>query len=194
MNKRLYKFSEFLNEKKEEKSKDSIKKEIEKDAKKVATEMFDKTRNVQFDYKGDVPKSITFEVTETDYNLDYNDILSMEYSENVLKKRAYKVELKFASKKTEKVSKSSNKYIMKFNIKLTKSDKVKFDVESDYYLVWEFDEKPTEVIKAIKKNEKCIWDPPLLKITKSSWDKIATTEVSRLIDKAEGIKRRNEKI
>lgn len=192
--KKLYKFSEFLNEKSETgKSKEQIKKEIEKDARKIASEMFDKTKNLQFEYKDGLPSAVIFEVTEKDYRLDYNEILAMDYSENVLKKRAYKVELKFKNKKEEKVSDTVSKYIMKFSIKLTKTDKVKFDVASDYYLVWEFDGKPTEVIKSIKSQKQtCVWEDPKLKILKSTWDKLASAEVRELIKKAEGIKKRNE--
>jgi len=191
--KKLYKFTQFLNEKKEPEGANKAKNEIERDAKKIASEMFDKTRNLHFEYKDGLPSAVIFEVSDKDYKLDYNEVLAMDYSENVLKKRAYKVGLKFSKKNEEKVSDTVSKYIMKFNIKLTKSDKVKFDVESDYYLVWEFDEKPTEVIKSIKSQKQtCVWEEPKLKILKSTWEKLASAEVRELIKKAEGIKKRNE--
>lgn len=195
--KKLYRFDQFVNEKQEpkEKSKDAIKKEIEKDAKKVASEMFDKTRNVEFEYKDGLPSAIQFEITEVDYKLDYDQVLSMDYSENVLKKRAYKVDLKFAKKREEKVSDKVTKYIMKFNIRLTPTEKVAFDVESDYYLVWGFEDKPTDIIDSIKKQKQsCKWEDSSLKILKSSWDKLATAEIRRKIEKAGGIKKRNEKV
>jgi len=191
--KKLYKFSQFLNENKEPENGDKAKREIEKDARKLTSEMFDKTRNFQFDYKNGLPSAVIFEVTEKDYKLDYDQVLAMEYSENVLKKREYKVELKFKNKHTEKVSDTVYKYIMKFSIKLTKSDKVKFDVKSDFDLVWDFEEKPTEVISFVKKNrETCRWEDPLLKIAKSSWDTMPAVELRRLIKKHGGIKKRND--
>ncbi len=187
--KKLYNFSQFLNEGNE--SVDKAKKEIEKDAKKLASEMFDKTRNLQFDYKDGLPNAIAFEVTEKDYKLDYDQTLAMEYSENVLKKRSYKVELNFKKKNVEKFSGKVSKYKIKFGIKLTKSDKVKFDIKSDYDLVWDFDEKPTNVINFVKKNkENCSWEDPLLKISKSSWDTMPTVELRRLIKKLGGIKKK----
>jgi len=191
--KKLYKFSQFLNEKNELEGGDKAKKEIERDVKKLASEMFDKTRNLHFDYKDGLPSAVIFEVTEKDYKLDYDEVLAMEYSENVLKKRSYKVELKFKKKNEEKVSDTVSKYIMKFSIKLTKSDNVKFDVKSDFDLVWDFEEKPTEVISFVKKNrETCRWEDPLLKIAKSSWDTMPAVELRRLIKKNGGIKKKSE--
>lgn len=118
MMKKLYKFSQFLNESKDS---DVVKSEVEKDAKKIASEMFDKTRNLQFEYKDGMPKVVTFEVTDKDYKVDYDEVLDMEYSENVLKKRTYKVELKFKKKDIEKISDIKSKYVMKFDIKLSKT-------------------------------------------------------------------------
>jgi len=188
--KNVYSFSQFLNEKKDVKK--DVKKEIEKDAKKIATEMFDRTGNLHFEYSKDgMPKSIIFNVTKKDFDLDYDQLLSIDYSENVLKKREYKVELKFNNKNVEKNG-NKEKLVMKFDIKLTKSSDVKFN-DDDYYLVWEFDEKPIKVIKSIKsQNQKYIWDNPELKILKSVWDNLATSEVLELIDDAEGIKKRNQ--
>ena len=120
--KKLHKFAQFLNEKVEKPTN-----EIEKDAKKVASEMFDKVGNPSFEYSDGIPTNITFQITEKDYAIDYGEILSMEYSENVLKKRAYKVELKFQKKYEEKKSEKI-KYLIKFKLKLTKNTpKVKKD-------------------------------------------------------------------
>lgn len=181
---KLYKYLEFLNEKKTD---DKTKKEIEKDAKKVATEMFDKTGKIEFGYKNGLPSTITFDVTESDYDLSYNSILSMEYSENVLKKRAYKVELKYKSK-----SENKGKYSMTFGVKLTATNNVDSTPKDDYYLVWEFEEKPKSVVSMMKG---CKWDDPVIRIKKSIWDKLELKdEIKRAISKAEGIKKRNEKI
>jgi hypothetical protein len=187
---KLHKFTQFLNEKKEVEK--TGKKEIEKDAKKIISQIFDKTRNVQFEYTDGLPSYILFDVTEKDYSLEYDQALSMEYSEAVLKKRTFKVELKFQKKKEEKKSVKSSKYLMKFKIKLTKSANVKFEVEKDSYLVWEFENKPTAVISYIRKKQKCDWDAPFLKITKSSFSKLHSAEIRTMIKKAGGIKKKNE--
>ena len=91
---------------------DSIAKEIEKDAKKTASEMFDKVRNPKFEYKDGTTTYLVFEITEKDFGISYGT-LSMEYSDNVLKKRAYKVELKFKKKYEEKKSENSSKYFIR---------------------------------------------------------------------------------
>jgi len=187
---KLYKFSQFLNE---NEGGDKAKKEIEKDAKKLTSEMFDKARNLHFEYKDGLPNAVIFEVIEKDYRLDYDQVLVMDYSENVLKKRTYKVELKFKKKNEKKVSDKVSKFIMKFDVKLTKTTDVKFDVKSDYYLVWDFEKKPTKIISFIKKNrETCVWEDPYLKITKSSWSTMPTVELKSLIKKFGGIKKKNE--
>lgn len=180
---KLYKFEQFLNEKME----DSIAKEIEKDAKKTASEMFDKVRNPKFEYKDGTPTYLVFEITEKDFGISYDtDTLSMEYSENVLKKRAYKVELKFKKKYEEKKSENSSKYFIRFKIKLTKT----VDSGGGETLSWEFSKRPTEVINSIKaQKQKCTWKYPTLSVYKSSWDKLATAKVKSLIKKAGGVKK-----
>jgi len=175
---KLYKFEQFLNEKME----DSTAKEIEKDAKKTASEMFDKVGNPKFEYKDGKPTYIVFEITEKDYGISYGETLSMEYSDNVLKKRAYKVELKFKKKYEEKKSEKSSKYFIRFKIKLTKNEDTKLN--------WEFSERPTEVINSIKaQKQKCTWKYPTLSIYKSSWNRLATAKVNSLIKKAGGVKK-----
>ena len=124
--KRIYNFNSFLNEKKEtKKTKEQIKKEVERDVKKVATEMFDKTKNIQFEYKDDLPKTITFEVSKKDFNLNYENEPAMfiEYSQNVLSKREYKVGLVFSKKEEQKESDKVTKYIITFNVKLTATNR-----------------------------------------------------------------------
>jgi len=178
---KLYKFDKFLNEKMEV----SISNEVEKDAKKTASEMFDKVGNPKFEYKDGKPTYIVFEITETDYGISYGESLSMEYSENVLKKRAYKVELKYKKKYEEKKSEKSSKYFIRFKIKLTKTGD-----SGGETLIWEFSKRPTEVINFIKtQKQKCTWKYPKLTIYKASWDKLATAKVKALIKKAGGVKK-----
>lgn len=200
--KKLYKFTDFVNEKKDiqnteksDKPNEKVVKEIERDAKKIATEMFDKTRNLIFEYIDGLPSAMIFYITDKDYNLDYKEILSIDYSENVLKKRSYKVELKYQKKNEEKISEKVIKYSIKFKIKLTSVSDVKFDVGPDYYLVWEFEEEPKEIIKSIKQQKQASeWNGDTLMILKSSWDKLAVVDIKRMIKKAEGIKKRNVKV
>lgn len=200
---RIYDFYSFLNEKKKfEKPKEQVIEEIEKDAKKVATEMFDKTRNIQFEYdKNGLPSKISFGITEVDYNLKYENgpPMFIEYSENVLKKRTYKVELTFAKKKKDKISDKNIKYTITFNIKLTPTEKVK-PKKDDYYIVWEFDKKPKKLYEylnselKIRHSTNVKWQDNKLKIKKSFWDKLDKDYAKKLIEEDDGIKLGNEEI
>lgn len=200
----VHKFSDFLNEKKEtKKSKEQIIKEVEKDAKKVATEMFDKTKNVKFEYNKDkLPSKISFEITESDYKINYKDEKPMyiEYSKNVLNKREYKVELSF-NKKSEEGSEKVKKYNISFDIKLTPTDKIDYK-DDDYFLVWEFEDKPKSIYKYLKElkikySGDIKWEDGKLKIKKSFWDNKLDgdyVEIEKLIDEEEGIKKVKEEI
>lgn len=199
----VHKFSDFLNEKKEtKKSKEQIIKEVEKDAKKVATEMFDKTKGVKFEYKKDgLPSKISFEITESDYKINYigEKDMFIEYSKNVLNKREYKVELSFNNKSKE-VSEKAKKYEIVFDIKLTPTDKIEYK-DNDYFLVWEFEDKPKSIYNYVNKELKIKhtgnikWEDGKLKIKKSFWDnKLDGDYVEKLIDEEEGIKKTKEEI
>jgi len=177
--KKIYNFELFL-EAKEYSS------EIEKEVKKIISEMFAFGKNIKFsDEQEGQPKYVEFEINESDYKLKYNEDLSIEYSEGVMKKRKYYVSLKFDSKSEEKST-----YTIKFKIVLKPASEVKFD-KKDVILGWSFEEKPEKVIKFIKKEkQKCEWDDAnnYLTIKKSSFNKLATDQLKVLISEEGGQK------
>ena len=111
----------------------------------------------------------------------------MEYTENVLKKRKYRVSLKFDSKSKEG---DVPVYKIKFKIILTPTSDIKFD-KKETILGWSFEENPEKVIKFIKKGkQKCQWEDSTSYLTmkKSDFDKLATDQLKILISEEGGVK------
>ena len=89
--------------------------EVKNESRKIITEMFANPKNVIFsgDNCGE-PEYVEFEIDLNDYKIDYNETLSMEYSENVMKKRKHQVSLNFDSKYKE----GTNYSIFKIKFKI----------------------------------------------------------------------------
>ena len=177
--KKIYDFGIFLESKNESESPSDVKNEV----RKIISEMFAFGKNIEFsgDQKGE-PGFVEFEVSDSDYKLNYGkDDLFIEYSPNVLKKRQFRVSLKFASKS------EGNK--VKFKINLTSTSEIK--IEKDI-IGWIFDEKPKAVISFLREESvKFKWnaDDNSLSMSKSKFDKMPDNEyLKTLISDAGGVK------
>ena len=171
-------------------SKEVANSEVEKEVKKIISEMFAVGKNIHFsgDQNGE-PEYVEFEVNSYDFNLDYEEAFFMEYSENILKKRMFKVSLIFDSKGVEG-SMENPIYKIKFKIELTHTSDIKFD-KNKTKLGWSFEEVPIKTINFIKKgHQKCDWDESkyILSIEKDDFDKLATDQLRVIIRKEGGEK------
>lgn len=124
--KNLFSYKDFINEKIfiNEAKKSDPKKLFIKDIKTILDEMFVKSSKQKYEYDKDgYPTKIEFEINETDFSVDYDD-LKNEYSEGVLKKREVLPILIFDEKKKDKST-----FIIKFNIKKENVDSVKKELK-----------------------------------------------------------------
>ena len=152
--------------------------------------MFAVGKNIKFsgDQNGE-PENVEFEIDASDYKLDYDEELKMEYSSGVLAKRKYQVSLKYSSKSKEGTEEKPI-FKIKFKIKLKPADDVK-NKEKEIELAWEFEEKPTKVIEFIKgEKQKCEWDSSdnRLYMSKTAYNKCATDQLKVLIGEEGGQK------
>lgn len=147
---RLNRFVNFVNElKKTGENEISVENEIKAEALKVASMMFDKTSSPIFTYDEDgLPNSIEFGITNADYKLDYEgEEMKTDYSEGVMKKRRYQVSLFYVDKYIR-----DDNYRIKFDIKLTPTSEIKYN-KQDFWIVWEFENTPTEVLSFLEGDE-----------------------------------------
>lgn len=177
--KKIYDFGIFLESKNEKESSGDVKNEV----KKIIFEMFAFGKNIEFsgDHKGE-PKFVEFEISDSDYKLNYGkDDLFIEYSANVLKKRQFRVSLKFDSKS------EGNK--VKFKINLTPTSEIKIEKN---IMGWSFDEKPKKVISFLGEEKvKFKWnqDTNILSISKNNFDKMTNSNhLKTLISDEGGVK------
>jgi hypothetical protein len=164
---------------------------VQKEVKKIISEMFAYGKNIKFsgDQNGE-PQYVEFEVDKNDFKMDYDQDLFMEYSENVLKKRKYKVALKYRSKKNTGTEEKPV-YTMKFKINLKSTEGVTSEPKKEEMLAWGFEDKPTKVLNFIKgEKQKCKWDSSsnVLSMTKSAFDKCATEQLRNIIRDSGGEK------
>lgn len=180
--KRIQDFGSFLNE--------AVSSEVQKEVKKIISEMFAFGKNIKFsgDQDGE-PEFVEFEIDANDYKLGYGEELKMDYTEGVMKKRKYSVGLKYSSKSKAGTDEKPI-YKIKFKINLKPASDVKFDTK-EVELAWEFENKPTKVIKFIKdEKQKCEWDSSdnRLYMTKTAYSKCATDQLKVLIREEGGQK------
>lgn len=171
-------------------SKEVISSDVEKEVKKIISEMFAVGKNICFsgDQNGE-SEYVDFEVNSNDFNLDYEEAFFMEYSENILKKRMFKVSLIFDSKSIEG-SKENSIYKIKFRIELIHTSDMIFD-KNKSKLGWSFEEVPIKTINFIKKgHQKFDWNESkyILSIEKDDYDKLATDQLRVIIRKEGGEK------
>jgi hypothetical protein len=146
--------------------------------------MFAYGKNIKFsgDQNGE-PEFVEFEVDKSDFKMDYDQDLFMEYSENVLKKRAHQVALSYRSKKNTGTEEKPV-YTMKFKIKLKSTEGMSAEPKKEETLAWGFEDKPTKTINFIKgEKQKCKWDDSsnVLSMLKSAFDKTATDQLRNII-------------
>jgi len=163
--------------------------EVQKEVKKIISEMFAVGKNIKFsgDQDGE-PESVEFEIDEGDYKIGYSQDLKMEYSEGVLAKRKYLVSLKFSSKSKEG---TDDKPIFKIRFKIKLKSISEVETKKEVELAWEFENKPTKVIKFIHdEKQKCEWDDSnnYLYMTKTAYSKCATDQLKTIIREEGGQK------
>jgi hypothetical protein len=179
--KKLYDFEFFLESKKEGESS-----EVKNEVRKIVSEMFAIGKNIQFSGNQDgEPKFVQFEVDKTDYNLNYGkEDLFIEYSKNILKKRQFRVSLKFDSKSIE-----DGVYKIRFQINLTPTSEIKFEKN---IIGWSFEEFPKKVTMFLKDvHQKYKWneDENILTMDRSKFDKMEDRDyLKTLIDDEGGVK------
>lgn len=197
--KRLDKFNNFVNELKKEKKEKSVIEEIQEEAIKVASMMFDKTGSISFTYDIEgLPNSIEFTATDVDWKLDYDEEeMKLDYSEGVMRKRRYQVSLFFAEKLP------NNR--IKFNIQLTPTTDIKYAEKADYWIVWQFDSEPTDVLEYLEgdpdegfrnyfDSDGVDYSDGILRIKNSLYKTMDRDELDMLIDEEGGIKVEKEPI
>jgi len=186
---KIQNFGLFLEAKKEAAA--PVSGEVQKEVKKIISEMFAYGKNIKFagNQNGE-PQYVEFEVDKNDFKMDYDQDLFMEYSENVLKKRKYRVALKYRSKKNTGTE-DKPVYTMTFKINLKSTEGMVSEPKKEEMLAWGFEEKPTKVLNFIKgEKQKCKWDSSnnVLSMTKSAFDKCATEQLRNIIRDSGGEK------
>jgi hypothetical protein len=121
--KNLFSYSDFLNEKSNqinEAKKASPLDLYKKDTKAIIDTMFAYAKKPKYEYNKDgFPTEVEFEIDRKDFIIDYDEDLTNDFSEGVLKKREFVPILKFEEKEEEKEG-GKTKYKIKFKIKKDK--------------------------------------------------------------------------
>jgi len=132
------KWSLFLEGKTDKDGAKNDRAEVKKEVDKILSQYFGKVRDIEYH-----KNFIEFSVDEIEYDLDYSgEIMKMEYSMGVLKKRKYAVALEFNSKEDGK---------LRFNIILTPTkdlvDTKKEEKADNIKLKWEFEREPVALLR-----------------------------------------------
>jgi len=118
-------FMTFVNENKKECNTEKDVELFNKDVELLLDDMFAVVKKPKYKYDDEgYAKHVSFFIDKKDFDLKYDDVLTPEYSEGVLKKRCFDVELVFDDKKKE-----DDQYCICFDIKKIKVDhsKIKED-------------------------------------------------------------------